>query len=56
MAPAEADLLVTMSSTACLEATDRGSRVALVLDLGSTSGTATRSSSATACRPWCGVR
>lgn len=33
-----------MSSTACLEATDRGSRVALVLDLGSTSGTATRSS------------
>ncbi len=30
----EADLLVTMSSTACLEAVDRGCRVALVLDLG----------------------
>lgn len=30
----EADLLVTMSSTACLEAIDRGRRVALVLDLG----------------------
>jgi hypothetical protein len=29
-----ADLLVTMSSTACLEAIDRGTRVALVLDLG----------------------
>lgn len=28
------DLLVTMSSTACLEAIDRGCRVALVLDLG----------------------
>ncbi|REK71099.1 hypothetical protein DX116_16305 [Aeromicrobium endophyticum] len=28
------DLLVTMSSTACLEAIDRGTRVALVLDLG----------------------
>jgi hypothetical protein len=28
------DLLVTMSSTACLEAVDRGARVALVLDLG----------------------
>lgn len=31
---AEADLLVTVSSTACLEAIDRGCRVALVLDLG----------------------
>lgn len=30
----EADLLVTVSSTACLEAVDRGRRVALVLDLG----------------------
>lgn len=29
-----ADLLVTFSSTACLEAIDRGRRVALVLDLG----------------------
>jgi hypothetical protein len=28
------DLLVTMSSTACLEAIDRGTQVALVLDLG----------------------
>ncbi len=28
------DLLVTMSSTACLEAIDQGSRVALLLDLG----------------------
>jgi hypothetical protein len=28
------DLLITMSSTACLEALDRGSRVALVADLG----------------------
>ncbi|MET0821582.1 MAG: DUF6716 putative glycosyltransferase [Aeromicrobium sp.] len=28
------DLLVTMSSTACLEAVDRGTQVALVLDLG----------------------
>ncbi|MFE6600164.1 DUF6716 putative glycosyltransferase [Streptomyces albidoflavus] len=34
VALAEVDLLVTMSSTACLEAIDRGSRVALVLDLG----------------------
>lgn len=31
---ATVDLLVTMSSTACLEAIDRGTRVALVLDLG----------------------
>lgn len=30
----EVDLLVTMSSTACLEALDQGGRVALVLDLG----------------------
>lgn len=30
----EADLLLTVSSTACLEAVDRGRRVALVLDLG----------------------
>ncbi len=30
----EADLLMTVSSTACLEAVDRGCRVALVLDLG----------------------
>ena len=30
----ETDLLVTMSSTACLEAIDHGVRVALVLDLG----------------------
>ncbi|WP_375000339.1 DUF6716 putative glycosyltransferase [Aeromicrobium sp. CTD01-1L150] len=30
----EVDLLLTMSSTACLEAVDRGRRVALVLDLG----------------------
>jgi hypothetical protein len=30
----DADLLVTMSSTACLEAIDHGTRVALVLDLG----------------------
>lgn len=30
----EVDVLVTMSSTACLEAVDRGLRVALVLDLG----------------------
>ncbi len=30
----QVDLLVTMSSTACLEAVDRGVRVALVLDLG----------------------
>ncbi|MET0928720.1 MAG: DUF6716 putative glycosyltransferase [Aeromicrobium sp.] len=30
----DVDLLVTMSSTACLEAIDRGCRVALVLDLG----------------------
>ncbi|WP_239106110.1 DUF6716 putative glycosyltransferase [Streptomyces sp. SID8014] len=34
VALAEVDLLITMSSTACLEAIDRGSRVALVLDLG----------------------
>lgn len=31
---ATTDLLLTMSSTACLEALDRGCRVALVLDLG----------------------
>ena len=31
---AEADLLLTVSSTACLEAVDHGCRVALVLDLG----------------------
>lgn len=30
----DVDLLITMSSTACLEAIDQGSRVALVLDLG----------------------
>lgn len=30
----EVDLLITMSSTACLEAVERGRRVALVLDLG----------------------
>ena len=30
----DVDLLITMSSTACLEAIDAGSRVALVLDLG----------------------
>jgi hypothetical protein len=30
----EVDVLVTVSSTACLEAVDRGRRVALVLDLG----------------------
>jgi hypothetical protein len=31
---AEVDVLITMSSTACLEAVDRGLRVALLLDLG----------------------
>ena len=43
------DLLLTMSSTACLEALDHGCRVGLILDLGCTSATAITSSWRAAC-------